>query len=67
MVVWTHLKGMAFSFKVAAMSFLETAASLAEQFNPLWILPEWLRNFILAGLKVRCCLADVFCFSGFAS
>ena len=51
------LEGMVFSFKVAAMSFLETAASLAEQFNPLWILPEWLRNFILAGLKVRCCLA----------
>lgn len=44
---------MAFSFKVAAMSFLETAASLAEQFNPLWILPEWLRNMVVTALKVR--------------
>jgi len=39
------------SFKVWALSMLDTAVSLAQQLNPLWLLPEWLQNFILTGIK----------------
>jgi len=42
-------EGMA--FKVWVMSIVDTAMSLAEQFNPLWLLPEWLRNIILTGVE----------------
>ena len=39
------------AFKVWVMSIVDTAMSLAEQFNPLWLLPEWLRNIILTGVE----------------
>jgi hypothetical protein len=48
----THrrLKAMA-SWKVAAMSFAETLASIAERFNPLGLLPVWMQSWIVSGLK----------------
>jgi len=47
------------SFKVAIMSFLETAASIVEQFNPLWILPEWMRNLVMGTIRTVLALATV--------
>ena len=38
-------------FKVMIMSFMERAMSLAEQFDPLWVLPAWLRTMIMSTVQ----------------
>jgi hypothetical protein len=37
--------------KVMIMSFIERAMSLAEQFDPLWVLPAWLRTMIMSTVQ----------------
>jgi hypothetical protein len=46
-------------FKVMIMSFMERAMSLAEQFDPLWVLPAWLRTMIMTTVQFFLAVASV--------
>jgi hypothetical protein len=46
-------------FKVMIMSFIERAMSLAKQFDPLWVLPAWLRTMIMSAVQFFLAVASL--------
>ena len=46
-------------FEVMIMSFMERAMSLAEQFDPLWVLPTWLRTMIISTVQFFLAVASL--------